>query len=111
MKAILITGAGGYIGSVLVRELLKSGYRVFAYDRFFFGENVLDNFLGDNRLSIVRKDIRDIEVTDLEGIHAVCDLAGLSNDPSGEIDPSLTCAINYRGRQRVGIMAKKAGVS
>lgn len=111
MKSVLVTGAGGYIGSVLVRELLEHDYRVIAYDRFFFGREVFSEFRADNRLSLVQKDIRDIEPADLEGVDVVCDLAALSNDPSGEIDPSLTYAINHKGRQRVSAMAKKAGVS
>jgi nucleoside-diphosphate-sugar epimerase len=110
MKTVLITGAGGYIGSVLARELVQNDYRVIAYDRFFFGREVFADMRADNRLSLVQKDIRDIEPFDMEGVDVVCDLAALSNDPSGEIDPSLTYAINHKGRQRVSAMAKKAGV-
>lgn len=110
METVLVTGAGGYIGSMLVRELLQNDYRVIAYDRFFFGREVFTEFRADNRLSLVQKDIRDIEPSDMEGVNVVCDLAALSNDPSGEIDSSLTYAINHKGRQRVSAMAKKAGV-
>src|SRR5216684_2178954 len=111
MKRVLITGAGGYIGAVLTRHLVDNGYAVIAYDRFFFGLETLNQVSGNPLLTIVKKDIRDIEPADLEGVHAVCDLAALSNDPSGDLDPELTLAINHLGRVRVARAAKTAGVS
>jgi len=107
---ILVTGAGGYIGSMLVEELITHGHSVVALDRFFFGEDKLADLRQSGLVELVRKDIRDIEERDLEGLDAVCDLAALSNDPSGEIDPGLTEAINYKGRVRVAHKAKAAGV-
>jgi len=108
---IFVTGAGGYIGSILVDELLTHGYNVIAYDRFYFGQSVLDKQRGNERLKLVKKDIRDAQLSDFDGVSVVCDLAALSNDPSGEIDPALTTAINHKGRSRICSLAKQAGVS
>jgi len=107
---VLITGVGGYIGSVLAEVLLEQGFHVVGLDRFFFGKHLLADLLPHPRFTIVQKDIRDVEASDFEGIDAVCDLAALSNDPSGEIDPQITNDINHKGRLRVAEKAKEAGV-
>jgi nucleoside-diphosphate-sugar epimerase len=110
MDHVLITGAGGYIGSVLVDEMLRAGYRVTAVDRFFFGENVHHRHLNNPNFCQRKVDIRDLRPPDFEGVDAVCDLAALSNDPSADIDPALTEAINFSGRLHVAACAKEAGV-
>jgi len=105
---ILVTGAGGYIGSVLTRLLLERGYGVLAVDRFFFGRETLPEE-GDG-LKVIHSDIRNLEPAIFEDVEAVIDLAALSNDPSGELDPEVTWSINHRGRARVALLAKQAGV-
>jgi nucleoside-diphosphate-sugar epimerase len=106
----MVTGAGGYIGTQLVRDLVKAGHEVTAVDRFFFGKEPLSEFVGNKKVNIVQKDIRDLTEKDLLGHDAVCDLACLSNDPAGEINPELTYSINRDGRIHVAKTAKSAGV-
>jgi nucleoside-diphosphate-sugar epimerase len=110
MKKIMITGAGGYIGSQLVKDLINDGYEVTAVDRYFFGKEPLKDFVNNKQLILIQKDIRDLEENDFKNQDVVCDLACLSNDPSGEIDPQLTYGINRDGRINVAREAKKAGV-
>jgi nucleoside-diphosphate-sugar epimerase len=110
MAKVLVTGAGGYIGTQLVKDLVDEGNEVTAVDRFFFGKELLAEFVGNNKVNIVQKDIRDLTEKDLVGHDAVCDLACLSNDPAGEIDPQLTYSINRDGRIHVAKTAKLAGV-
>jgi nucleoside-diphosphate-sugar epimerase len=111
MTKVLVTGAGGYIGTQLVKDLVKSGNDVTAVDRFFFGQETLKDFFANPKVSIIQKDIRDLTEADMVGHEVVCDLACLSNDPAGEIDPALTFAINRDGRIHVASTAKMAGVN
>ena len=106
---VLVTGGAGYIGSVLSRILLEKGYVVTILDRFFFGPDSVKDIA--NRVDIVKDDIRWFDPEILKGVDAVIDLASLSNDPSGELDPQKTVEINHKGRARVAKLAKKHGVS
>ena len=105
---ILVTGAGGYIGSVLVPMLIEKGYSVLALDRFFFGKDKLPSQNG--QLEIMEEDIRLFEKEILKDVDAVIDLAALSNDPAGELDPVKTWSINYLGRFRVATLSKLMGI-
>ncbi len=113
---ILVTGAGGYIGSVLVPELLAAGHDVIALDRFFFGRQRLEKAVhrlnggAKGAFTPVRADVRAVEPDHLAGVDAVIDMAALSNDPAGELDPALTQTINFKARARLAAMAKDAGV-
>ena len=106
---VLVTGGAGYIGSVLCRLLLERGFSVVCLDRFFFGFEPISDIL--DRLVAVRGDVRWFEPDLLRGVDVVFDLASLSNDPAGELDPEKTLEINYRGRVRVARLAKKMGVA
>ncbi len=110
---ILLTGGGGYIGTVLVDELLAAGHAVDVYDRFYFGEEPFARFRDaheEGRLTLVRGDLRTIDEDVVAGHDLVLDLAGLSNDPSADLDPRLTETINYEGALRLAQLAKKTGV-
>lgn len=107
---VLVTGGAGYIGSTVTERLLGRGHRVTVLDRFFFGDTLAD-LTEDRNLKAVRGDIRWVEPAFFDGVDAVLDLAALSNDPAGDLDPEKTMEINFRGRARVARLAKGAGVS
>jgi nucleoside-diphosphate-sugar epimerase len=67
MSKVMVTGAGGYIGTQLVRDLVKAGHEVTAVDRFFFGKEPLSEFVGNKKVTIKQKDIRDLDQNDLKG--------------------------------------------
>jgi nucleoside-diphosphate-sugar epimerase len=104
----LITGGAGYIGSVMSRILLEKGYSLTIIDRLFFGFDPIKDIA--DQITLIRDDIRFFNPKHMKGIDAVFDLAALSNDPSGELDPKKTLDINYKGRVRVAKLAKKYGV-
>ena len=106
---ILVTGDRGYIGSVLVPMLIEKGYEVVGFDSGYFSDNLLEKF--DEDYQKITKDIRDIEIEDLDGVDGIIHLAGLSNDPLGEFSPMLTEDINYNGTMNLALKARDAGVS
>jgi nucleoside-diphosphate-sugar epimerase len=107
---VLVTGHKGYIGSVLVPLLLKSGHDVTGLDSDLFQACTFDGELVAVPEVEGVVDVRDIEADHLAGFDAVVHLAGLSNDPLGDYDPSLTEDINHLGSVRLATMAKRAGV-
>lgn len=105
-KLILVTGGAGYIGSVLVRKLLEEGFAVRVYDRFFFGNTLPE----DPDLELLRGDVRTSPSELVDGVFGILDLAAISNDPAGELDPEKTFDINYRARRRLQEFASEHGV-
>lgn len=107
---ILVTGGAGYVGSVLVPTLIQDNYHIKCLDRFFFGQEYLSSKCFAENLELIKDDIRWFDHKILDDIDVVIDLAALSNDPVGELDPKKTYEINHKGRTRVAKLSKKAGV-
>ena len=110
MKKVLVTGHLGFIGVHLVRLLKEQGFYVVGIDNNYFNSDCnYSNFTSPDKEII--KDIRKINGDDLEDIYAVCHLAGLSNDPMGELNDNLTYDINYEASKKLAKLSKKLGVN
>ncbi len=107
---VFVTGGAGYIGRVLVPALVQKGFNVTVLDRNFLNPPETENPFSDLNVRFIKDDIRYFDPNLLRGQDAVVDLAALSNDPSGELDPVRTWDINFIGRARVCRLAKKVGV-
>ena len=108
-KKIFITGGGGYCGTRLVPQLLKEGYSVVVYDKFYFG-----NFLPikNKKLEVVKGDIRDTKkiYKYCRGSDIFIHLACISNDSSFELNNALSKTINMDSFEPMVLAAKKAKV-
>lgn len=103
---ILVTGACGYKGSVLVPKLLRAGYEVVALDIQWFG-----NFLPKHeKLTVIKHDVRDTAEIDLTGLDAIIHLASVANDPCGDLDPKLTWEVSALATMQLADRAYREGV-
>ena len=106
---ILLTGHDGYIGHVLTPMLLERGHQVTGLDSCLYEDC---GFAAGKELQVplLRKDVRDVQLDDLRGFDAVAHLAGISNDPLGDLAPQTTYAINHEASVNLARLAKLAGV-
>jgi nucleoside-diphosphate-sugar epimerase len=107
---VLVTGADGYIGCLLGPYLMDRGHQVTGLDTGFYREGTLYNPGYGVSPTLMTKDIRDLSVEDLEGFDAVAHLAELSNDPLGQLNPSITFEINHLGSVELAKKCIAAGV-
>lgn len=106
---ILVTGTEGYLGSLLPPILMKGGHEVIGVDTGFYKVGWLYNGT-ELTAKTLNKDIRHITAEDLQGVEAVVHMAELSNDPTGQLSPTITYDINHKGSVRLAELAKAVGV-
>jgi len=110
-KTILVAGGAGYVGSILTSNLLKDGYLVKVLDRLFFGVESIKENLNNPNYELIKHDVRYVDKKIFKDVDVVIDLAGISNDPSCEIDTRATESINYHGAVRIAKISKEMRVS
>lgn len=103
---ILVTGACGYKGTILVPKLLAAGHEVVAVDTMWFGK-----FLNEqDGLTCIQGDVRDNDFVDLAQVEAVIHLASIANDPCGDLNPKLTWEVSVLATMQLADKAVRAGV-
>ncbi len=108
-STVLVSGGGGFVGTVLTDRLLNLGCDVRVLDTFWFG----DFLPAHPRLTKITGDLRDERAVNaaLKGVDTVIQLACLSNDPTSDLDPELTRSINLDGCRDIIHAARRNGIS
>ena len=108
---VLVTGHLGYIGTILTPMLIKAGHEVVGLDSDLYSRCTYSAGGELCKVSTINKDTRDVAASDLAGFDGILHLAALSNDPLGNLKPSLTDDINHRASFRLAELGKRVGVS
>ncbi|MBP6286123.1 MAG: NAD(P)-dependent oxidoreductase [Ferruginibacter sp.] len=109
---VLVTGGAGYIGSVLVRQLLSKGYQVRAFDSLKFGGDALYDVMLHPDFEFMKGDVRNADDVDnaLKGIDAIAHLAAIVGDPACKKFSEEANETNWDGAVLLFNKAEAAGV-
>ena len=86
----LITGGAGYIGTKLTKHLLSNNHKVLVVDNLWFGNQHTKH----KNLKIIKEDIRNFDKLNIKNIHTIIHLANIANDPTVELNPTLSWEVN-----------------
>jgi nucleoside-diphosphate-sugar epimerase len=108
VSKVLLVGGAGYVGSVLAEELLERGYAVRILDRLYYGDIGLRDIR--DRVELVVGDMRSVGPEVFEGVDALVNVGGLSNDPTAEYNPKANREMNTNASLALAETCKKLGI-
>lgn len=103
---VLVTGACGYKGHILVPKLLAKGHQVIAFDIQWFGNYLVPH----PNLTVIKGDVRHIETIPLDGVDCIIHLSSIANDPCGDLNPQLTWEVSALATMQLADQAKRRGI-
>ena len=86
----LITGGSGYIGTRLTKHLLSKKHNVVVVDNLWFGNHHIKH----KNLRIIKEDVRNFDRLKIKNTHTIIHLANIANDPTVELNPTLSWEVN-----------------
>ena len=112
IKNVLVIGGAGYIGSVLVRKLLKLGYKVKVLDILLYGDESIRELYLDHNFQFIQGDCRNMQdvIQSLEGMDAVIHLGEIVGDPACSLNPDFTIEVNYMATKTLAEACSYCGI-
>ncbi len=112
MRTVVVFGGAGYVGAVLVPELIIAGYDVRVFDTFWYGLECFKDVVASPKLKLIQGDIRYINAVEnaMQGATDIIHLACISNDPSFDLNPELGKSINLDSFKPLVTAAKHQGI-
>ncbi len=107
-EKILVTGGGGYIGSVLIRMLLENGYRVRVLDKFTFGIEPIAEIINHPNMEVIIGDIRKMDdlKKGVKGVDYIVHLAAIVGDPACSVQGDAAVETNFLSTIRLARLAR-----
>ena len=112
-KHVVVVGGAGYLGSVLVRQLLDTCVQVTAFEALLFSEEAVSDLKGNPRFTLFKGDLRNISALSAvlqDGVDAVVLLAALVGEKACDLDPRVTADTNYLGAKMLAEACKYYGI-